>query len=93
MKRSSGYNTLMGEVCTDMGFCGGVVNGRPLHVDMFVPASGPVTADQFVAWLLEAEGMTRLDEVKRHKAALRTAFVRHMGSEVVDAAMLKWDVR
>ncbi len=37
--------------------------------------------------------MTRVGEVERHKAALLTAFVHHMGSEVVDAAKLTGDVR
>lgn len=92
MKRASGYNALMAEVCVGMGFCGGIVDDQPLHVDMFVPESGPVTAEQFIDWLFKAEGMTREDDMKRHKAALLAAFVRHMGCEAVDAALLKWDV-
>jgi len=93
MERTSGYNALMDEVCIGMGFCGSVIDNQPLHVNMFVPESGPVSADQFIEWLFKAEGMTRGHHVSRHKAALRAAFVRHMGSDVVDAGMLKGDIR
>lgn len=84
------YNALMTEVCVGKGWCGGVVDGQPRHVDMFIPESGPVTADQFVDWLFEAEGLTGQAEGSR--AELRKAFTRHMGCDVVDAQMLKWDV-
>ena len=89
------YNALMREVCVGHGWCGGLLDDEPSHVDHFIPESGPVTADQFVDWLFEAEGMDPYDELEKwqkHKDALRDAFIRHMGSEVVDASTLKWDL-
>lgn len=95
MKRELGYDALMHEVCVRRGWCGGIVDGRPSHVDDFIPQGGPVTADQFVDWLFRAEGMdpaADLTKWQKHRDALREAFVRHMGSDPVDASLLKWDV-
>ncbi len=45
-------------VCVDWGYCGSVkANGTPLHVTMFIPDEGPVTADQFVEWVFLADNM------------------------------------
>ena len=90
MKRASRFNALMREVCVSMGWCGSFVDDQPLHVDMFIPESGQVSADQFVDWLFEAEGLA--GEAESHRKVLSAAFVRHMGSDVVDARDLKWDV-
>lgn len=90
----SGYDALMYHVCVDLGFCGSVV-GVPLHVDMFIPETGTVTADQFVDWLFQAEGVGPTADPQRlekHRKILRDAFVLHMGSETVDAASLKWQL-
>lgn len=90
-KRSkAGYDALMHEVCVGLGFCGSVVRGKPLHVDFLIPSEGPVTADQFVDWVLEAEGMDSRDQT--HRAALKDAFIRHMGAAVVDAGVLCWSL-
>ncbi|MEA1650879.1 hypothetical protein UAJ10_17885 [Nitrospirillum sp. BR 11164] len=89
-----GYNALMHEVCVNHGWCGSVVNDQPRHVNMFIPESGPVTADQFVDWLFLAEGIDPSENMPRwqpHKTALREIFIRHMGADVVDACKLKWD--
>ncbi len=95
MSEKPGYNALMHEVCVGQGWCGGIVNDEPSHVDHFIPESGPVTPDQFVDWLFEADGMdpyADLGKWQKHKDALRDAFIRHMGSDVVDASRLKWDL-
>jgi len=95
MDEKLGYNALMHEVCVGLGWCGSVVDGRPSHVDDFIPRSGSVHADQFVEWLFRAEGIDPAAEPalwRKHKDGLRQAFVRHMGNDVVDASLLKWDV-
>ena len=77
----------MHEVCVGRGWCGSIVNDEP--------ESGPVTAEQLVAWLFQAEGVNPGEEPERwhsHKYALREAFIRHLGGDVVDAQRLKWDV-
>lgn len=87
------YDALMHEVCVGLGWCGSTVNGQPRHVNDYLPDSGPVTADQFVDWLLEAEGFAPTDHperVKRWRKQLLPVFVKHMGGEVVDASKLKW---
>ncbi|WP_145609444.1 hypothetical protein [Nitrospirillum amazonense] len=89
-----GFNALIHEVCVGRGWCGSVVDNQPRHVSMFIPESGPVTADQFVDWLFLAEGIDLLEDVSKwqpHKDALRDIFIRHMGADVVDAHKLKWD--
>lgn len=93
MSGSKSYNSLMHEVCVKWGWCGGIVDGKPTHVDDFIPESGQVTAEQFVEWLFRADGMdpfAELEKWQKHKDGLKDAFVRHMGSDVVEASMLKW---
>jgi hypothetical protein len=88
-----GFDALMHEACVVWGFCGTVKVGRPVHVLDIVPARGPVTADQFVDWLFLADNLNPNVEPERwarHKAALRAAFVKHMGGDVVDARLLRY---
>lgn len=94
MTEKTGYDALMHDVCVGYGFCGCIKDGRPLHVDNFIPSEGAVTADQFVEWVFLADNMNpasytgaRWDSIKRK---IRDAFVKHMGSEVVDASRLQW---
>lgn len=90
MEQKSPYDALLHEVCVGLGFCGDVVDGKPLHVDQFIPNNGRVSADQFVEWVFRAEGMdpNEPDAIK-HASSLRDAFVRHMGGDIVDACNLK----
>ncbi len=95
MSENPAYNALMHEVCVGFGWCGAVVNGEPSHVDDLIPTVGPVSAEQFVDWLFQAEGIDAQSEPakwQKHKGSLREAFVRHMGADLVDASALKWDV-
>lgn len=92
MKQRSGYDALMHEVCVERGRCGGIVDGRPSHVDDLIPEEGPVTANQFVVWLFMADGMLPHAEqakLREHKQGLRDAFIRHMGHDTIDAPSLK----
>ena len=90
MNDKSAYDALLREICVGLGFCGSVVGGQPLHVDKFIPERGTVSADQFVDWVLRAEGIDPGEEgALKHAGSLRDAFVRHMGSEAVDAQLLK----
>jgi len=88
------YTALLDDVCIGRGWCGGIVDGKPSHVNDLIPDSGPVTAEQFVEWLFIAEGVdphAEPDKWNRHKAGLRKAFIQHMGAEIVDASALKGD--
>jgi hypothetical protein len=52
-----------------------------------------VTADQFVEWVFLADDMNPNSEPEkwmRHKAAIRAAFIEHMGAEVVETSRLRW---
>ena len=90
------YNRLQEAVCNGMGFCGSVVDGKPSHVDDYIPESGEVTADQFIDWLFKAEGMGYPPDFGPRFSSsykdLKHLFIKHMGSERVDASRLKWDV-
>lgn len=89
------YNALMEEVSVQYGWCGGIVNDKPSHVDDFIPASGQVSASQFVEWLFLADGVDPASEPQKwtkHKDRLRDAFIRHMGADTVDASALRWDI-
>jgi hypothetical protein len=78
-----GFDAMMDELAGRMGYCG---TGKT-HVTDFIPAEGPVTADQFVEWLILAEE----DPVTaRFRPELRAIFLRHMKREIVDARDLQW---
>jgi len=83
-----GYDDLMREVCVVLGFCGSSKGGQPTHVDDYVPESGCVTAEQFVDWVLLAEGLNPVHS--SYRRAIRDAFVRHMGGDAVDARLPEW---
>jgi len=85
----SGYAALLNDLCVGLGFCGSGNGGEPSHVDALIPACGQVTADEFVRWVFQAEGMDPDSvEAAKHAISIRTAFVRHMGAEAVDASAL-----
>lgn len=87
----TGFDALMHDACVVWGFCGCMKDGEPLHVTQFIPPRGPVHANQFVEWLLLADNVDpNLPRYERHKAALLASFVTNMGSEVVDATLLRW---
>lgn len=93
MKQKAPYEALQHEVCVGLGFCGSVIDGKPSHVDDFIPDHGPVSADEFVQWVFLAEGTdANAVTATRHAASLREAFIKHMGSDTVDATRLKWPV-
>ena len=77
------------------GWCGSITNGESLHVTDFIPTTGVVTADEFVDWLLVADGVdpdVASSQVKNWKRDLRAVFVKHMGADHVDASALQWEV-
>ncbi len=95
MKVKPGFDALMHEVCVGMGWCGGIVDDKPCHVRDFIPDEGTVSADQFVDWLFRADNLdpyAKLEIWQPHKDMLRAAFVKHMGSDVVDARALRYDL-
>lgn len=82
----------MHTACVTWGFCGCMKHGEPLHVTTLIPPNGPVRASQFVEWLILADNLNpNLSDYDRQKAALTEAFVTHMGGEIVDAALLRWN--
>lgn len=87
------FDALMHEVCVEQGWCGSVVADRPMHVTDLLPKSGTVTADQFVGWLFEADGVNPDEDRAKwqsHIDGLREAFIRHMGELSVDVQRLAW---
>ena len=92
---NSAYDRMMRDICVGHGWCGGVVDGKPSHVDHFIPQTGAVSADQFIDWLFEAEGYNpsdRPDDTAKFRSDLRKLFLEHMGAEPVDASLLKWAI-
>ena len=95
MVGTTAYNRLMREVCVGRGWCGGIVDGEPSHVDDFIPETGTVTADEFIDWLFKADAYDPALEPPDRVAAFRTdlfdLFVEIMGARQVDASQLKWN--
>ena len=95
MAAKSGIEALMHVVCAE--WCLGRVmhgDGEVADLTQLIPKTGTVTADQFVDWVFLAsaeEARGPEPRWQRARAAIRAAFIRHMGGEIVDAAALRWD--
>ncbi|RZJ05992.1 MAG: hypothetical protein EON89_01410 [Brevundimonas sp.] len=86
---SAAYDNLLEDLCARLGFCGSVVDERPMHVDDLLPRSGIVTAEIFADALFRAEGWDpEGSEAGTFRSSVRDAFVRHFGGTEIDAALL-----
>ena len=96
MAAKGGIEALMEVVCAE--WCLGRVmhgDGEVSDVTQLIPRTGKVAADQFVDWVFLASAVEARDGTpkwRRARAAIRTAFVRHLGAVVVEADALRWDV-
>jgi hypothetical protein len=87
----SAYDKLLHQICVGLGWCGSVVDGKRRYVHHYFPQSGPVTADEFVAWVFAADNYDpdqNPDQAERWRQGIRAAFVHHMGGDVVDVTVL-----
>jgi len=81
------FNGMMHDYCVNKGWCGSIVEGSPSHVRDFIPAEGLVSADQFVTWLMKAEGVDP-SKIGIRKELIQV-FIKHMGSYKVEASLLR----
>ena len=86
---NSAYDKLRHYICAELGFCGSIKDGAPLHVDDLIPSEGVVTADQFAELTFVADGIDPSNDPRQLKAAIRAAFVNFMGSQTVEATTLR----
>lgn len=86
---NSAYDDLRRHICVELGFCGSIKDGLPLHVDDLIPSEGVVTADQFAEFAFQAEGLDPRSDPKQLKAAIKAAFINLLGSHTVDATALR----
>ena len=83
------YDALLRDICIGLGFCGSVVEGKPLDAGMFLPQMGRVSADAFADAVFKAEGWEPDGpSARKHRRSVCDAFVRHMGSAEMDARLL-----
>ena len=87
MGKPTKFNGMMHDYCVNKGWCGSVIDGKASHVSDYIPDEGLVTADQFVTWLMRAEGLDSSD-LKVRKNLIQV-FIKHVGSYRVDAALLR----
>ena len=93
MIEDSDFDALMKEICVGWGYCGSVRDGKVLHVTDFIPATGPVSSEQFVERVFLADGMSdgfKSTGARGHRKSLMAIFVKHMGAEIVDAERLRY---
>lgn len=83
-----GYGALTQYLCVNLGFCGCIKDGKPSHIDDYIPRSGKVSADQFVDWVFLAENMDPISQPTRLQRQIRSAFVEYLGHESVDVEAL-----
>lgn len=87
MAKPTKFDGMMNDYCVKKGWCGSIVGGKPSHVRNFIPEEGLVTADQFVTWLMIAEGVDTSDI--RVRKGLIEVFIKHMGTYKVEASRLR----
>lgn len=97
MGQPNAFDGMMHEFCVKLGYCGSVKDGKPLHVSHFIPETGLVSADQFARWLISADGFgpdqLSTSELRHSIRQLTAVFVKHMGTDVVDASNLRSEHR
>ena len=87
---NAAYTKLLEEVCVRLGFCGSLVDDKPLHVDQLLPRTGSISANTFADALFKAEGWEPDGgAADRHRASVCDTFVRHLGALEVDARLLR----
>ncbi len=86
MTRPNRFDGMMNEFCAGMGWCGGVRDGRRWRVTDFIPDAGFVSADDFVSWLILAEGLDPHENssgMRKTKERLKKVFLKHMEREIL----------
>ena len=87
MPKPTKFDGMMHQYCAGMGFCGSSIDGRFAHVTDFIPNEGQVSAEDFAEWILKAEGL--YPDYNKWTPKLIKVFVKHMGSNSVDASILR----
>jgi len=85
-------NRLLSDLCVEQGCCGHYFDDEDivLHVTDLLPKTGVVTAEEFAALALQAEGEKPEDErYARGFERIVALFVRHMGATAVPANALE----
>lgn len=84
------FDLLLRDVCVRLGFCGGLVNGKPSHLTDLLPDVGVVTAEEFAKLAISAEGgpPSSSDQQRRWVAVLADAFFEHLGTASAPAESL-----
>lgn len=91
MGHPNAFDGMMHEFCAGLGWCGCVKDGKPLHVTDFIPETGSVSADEFAKWLIMADGLDADEhsvEIRRWISQLKAVFIKHMGTDEIDASKL-----
>jgi hypothetical protein len=89
------YDRLIWDLCVGQGWCGGVVAGKASHIDLLMPASGIVTAEEFAELAIRAETEAEHvpDALLRWQERLARLFVEHIGASSAPAATLRYNLR
>jgi hypothetical protein len=85
------FDQLLWVTCVKYGCCGCPKGNSFLHVTMLIPSEGLVSADNFADWALLADDVNPNSEDKSgSREGIRAAFIEIMGSEWVDAKLLRY---
>jgi hypothetical protein len=82
--------TLYWTICVVGGWCGGIVENEPTHVEDLLPDAGEVTSRRFAELAVHADGWPADAAMpEKHLLWLEAKFVEIMGAQVVEAAALQ----
>src|SRR6218665_2965006 len=86
----SACDNLLWDICVNGGWCGGIVNGEPTHVDDLLPKTGTVTAKDFARLAVKADGWPDAEPVPaKHFIWLEAKFIEHLGASEVPCETLR----
>lgn len=82
--------TLLHDICVNGGWCGGIVNGKPTHVEDLLPRTGIVTAREFARLAAKADGWADAEPVPDdHLDWLASRFIENLGADSMPAEELQ----
>lgn len=84
------YDDLTHAMCVELGFCGSVRGGVPLHLDDLIPKDGTMNAELFIDLAFRAERILRIPRTVELEQELRNMFEKYFGNGSVELSSIRF---
>ena len=86
----SAFDLLCYDICVNGGWCGGLLDDKPISVDDFIPEEGQITASEFARMAIRADGWDESEPFpEKHLRYLEKKFIEHLGAPSAPAEALR----